>query len=102
MISIFIYNAIYNSSTSFVHGHTYGGNPLSCAVALAVQEYIETHDLVTQCARMGELMLEQLMPLQGLPIVGEVRGKGLLIGIEFVACIICNFAFFLSLRRRKG
>jgi len=80
-----IYNAIYNSSTSFVHGHTYGGNPLSCAVALAVQEYIETHDLVTQCARMGELMLEQLMPLQGLPIVGEVRGKGLLIGIEFVA-----------------
>ncbi|SVC69836.1 uncharacterized protein METZ01_LOCUS322690, partial [marine metagenome] len=42
-------------------------------------------DLVTQCARMGELMLEQLMPLQDLPIVGEVRGKGLLIGIEFVA-----------------
>jgi adenosylmethionine-8-amino-7-oxononanoate aminotransferase len=68
-----------------VHGHTYGGNPLSCAVALAVQGYIETHDLVSQCARRGELMLEQLMPLQDLPIVGEVRGKGLLIGIEFVA-----------------
>ena len=80
-----IYNAIYEGSTSFVHGHTYGGNPLSCAVALAVQKYIESHDLVAQCARMGKLMLEQLMPLQNLPIVGEVRGKGLLIGIEFVS-----------------
>ena len=80
-----VYDAIYKESTSFVHGHTYGGNPLSCAVALAVQNYIETHDLVSQCARMGELMLDRLMPLQELPIVGEVRGKGLLIGIEFVA-----------------
>ena len=80
-----VYDAIYKESTSFIHGHTYGGNPLSCAVALAVQNYIETHDLVSQCARMGELMLDRLMPLQELPIVGEVRGKGLLIGIEFVA-----------------
>ena len=80
-----VYDAIYKESTSFVHGHTYGGNPLSCAVALAVQNYIETHDLVAQCARMGELMLDRLMPLQELPIAGEVRGKGLLIGTEFVA-----------------
>lgn len=80
-----VYDAIYKESTSFVHGHTYGGNPLSCAVALAVQNYIETQDLVSQCARIGELMLDRLMPLQELPIAGEVRGKGLLIGTEFVA-----------------
>ncbi|MCZ6678055.1 MAG: aminotransferase class III-fold pyridoxal phosphate-dependent enzyme [Candidatus Poribacteria bacterium] len=80
-----IYDAIYNKSNAFVHGHTYGGNPLSCAVALAVQNYIEKHDLVSQCAQMGDLMLEKLAPLQELPIVAEVRGKGLLIGVEFVA-----------------
>jgi adenosylmethionine-8-amino-7-oxononanoate aminotransferase len=80
-----VYDAIYKESTNFVHGHTYGGNPLSAAVALAVQNYIEKHDLVSQCARMGDLMLEALTPLQESPIVAEVRGKGLLIGIEFVA-----------------
>lgn len=80
-----IYDAIYRREKSFVHGHTYGGNPLSCAIALAVQEYIQQHDLVTRCAQMGDLMLERLKPLEALPIVGEVRGKGLLIGIEFVA-----------------
>ena len=80
-----IYAAIYERSPSFVHGHTYGGNPLSCAVALAVQNYIEKHDLVSRCARMGELMLEKFRPLQDLPIVGDIRGKGLMIGLEFVA-----------------
>ena len=80
-----VYDAIYQKSPAFVHGHTYGGNPLSCATALAVQNYIEEYNLVEQCARMGKLMLEKLKPLEGVPIVGEVRGKGLLIGIEFVA-----------------
>ncbi|MBV7328156.1 aminotransferase class III-fold pyridoxal phosphate-dependent enzyme [Chloroflexi bacterium TSY] len=79
-----IYEGIYGTAKSFVHGHTYGGNP-SCAVGLAVQDFIEQHDLVTQCAKMGDLMLEKLRPLEDLPIVGEIRGKGLLIGIEFVA-----------------
>ena len=80
-----VYSAIYEKETSFVHGHTYGGNPLSCAVALAVQNYLEKHDLVARCARMGDLMLAQMKELEQLPIVGEVRGKGLLLGIELVA-----------------
>ena len=80
-----IYDTIYGKASAFVHGHTYGGNPLSCATALAVQEYIAANDLVSRCAEMGDLMLEKLLPLQELPHVAEVRGKGLLIGIEFVA-----------------
>jgi adenosylmethionine-8-amino-7-oxononanoate aminotransferase len=80
-----IYEGIYKTAKSFVHGHTYGGNPLSCAVALAVQEYVQKNELVARCAVMGELMLGKLKPLEASPIVGEVRGKGLLIGIEFVA-----------------
>ena len=80
-----IYDAIYAESTAFVHGHTYGGNPVSCATALAVQNYIERHNLVDQCRRMGDLMLQKLKPLEDLAIVAEVRGKGLLIGVEFIA-----------------
>ncbi len=91
-----IYNAIYRESVSFVHGHTYGGNALSCATALAVQNYIQTHDLVSNCAQMGDLMLEKLMPLQDLPIVGGIRGKGLLTGIEFVADKSTRAPFDLS------
>ncbi len=84
VVSDRIYDAIYEKQTHYVHGHTYGGNPLSCAVALAVQDYIVEHDLITNCRRMGDLMLDQLQPLLECPIVGAVRGKGLLTGVEFV------------------
>ncbi len=80
-----VYDAIYRDNDAFVHGHTYGANALSCAVALEVQNYVREHDLVARCRRMGDLMLEQMKPLEELPMVGEVRGKGLLIGVEFVA-----------------
>lgn len=80
-----IYEAIYTRQSSYHHGHTYGGNPLSCATALAVQDYIRDHDLIENCRRMGDLMLERLQPLLDSPIVGAVRGKGLLTGVEFVA-----------------
>lgn len=80
-----IYESIYKTARSFVHGHTYGGNPLSCAIALAVQNYIEQHDLIDRCARLGDIMLEQMQPLKQLPIVTHVRGKGLLLGVEFAA-----------------
>ena len=80
-----IYEAIYERQSHYVHGHTYGGNPLACAVALAVQDYIGDHDLVDRCRRMGDLMLEGLQPLLDSPIVGAVRGKGLLTGVELVA-----------------
>ncbi len=80
-----IYDTIYQTAPAFVHGHTYGGNPLSCATALAVQDYVERHNLVKRCADMGDLMLEQLQPLTELSMVSSVRGKGLLCGVEFAA-----------------
>ena len=78
-----IYDGIYKKENHYVHGHTYGGNPLSCAIVLAVQEYIEDHDLVSRCAQMGDLMLEKMKPLENSPLVSAVRGKGLLTGVEF-------------------
>jgi len=67
-------------------GPTHGGNPVSCAAGLAVLKYLETHRLVERCATMGELMLGRLQQFADeCPWVGNVRGKGLLVGIELVS-----------------
>jgi adenosylmethionine-8-amino-7-oxononanoate aminotransferase len=79
-----IYQTIKEGSGSFVHGHTYGQNPLSCAVASAVMDYIQKHDLVTRSARMGEVFIQALQSLTRFDFVGDIRGKGLFAGIEFV------------------
>ena len=79
-----VYDGIYKKQNHYVHGHTYGGNPLSCAIALAVQNFIEDNELVARCKHMGDLMHEQLLPLLDSPIVSAVRGgHGLLNGVEF-------------------
>ncbi len=79
-----IYEAFVKGSGVFTHGYTYAEHPLSCAVGLAVQQYIEKNNLVERAARIGSLMLQKLSHLGELPIVGDIRGKGLLLGIEFV------------------
>lgn len=79
-----IHDAIKNGNGAFVHGHTYSQNPLSCATALAVLEYIEAHGLVARSARMGDYLLERLQTLYRHDIVGDVRGLGLFAGVEFV------------------
>ena len=63
------------------HGSTYGGNPLGCAVARAALRVISEEGLVERAARLGAELLAALKPLQG-GIVVEVRGRGLLVGIE--------------------
>ena len=79
-----IRKAIMNGNGAFVHGHTYSQNPLSCAVALAVLDYIEKHDLVRRSAVMGEYFVNQLQGLLKHSIVGDVRGLGLFAGVELV------------------
>ncbi len=72
-------------SGSFVIGHTSSGNPLSCATGSAVLQYILDHDLVQQAAVTGAYLLAQLRELaRHQPIVGDVRGLGLLAGVELV------------------
>lgn len=79
-----IFHAFKKGSGSFTHGHTYAGNPLSCAVGLAVQEYMQKNNLVERVATTGSLFMKKLSALSDLPIVGDIRGKGLLLGVEFV------------------
>jgi adenosylmethionine-8-amino-7-oxononanoate aminotransferase len=79
-----VHDTIKKSAGSFVHGHTYSQNPLSCAIASAVLDYIAQHDLVNRCASMGVHLLQRLESLRNHPIVGDTRGLGLFAGIEFV------------------
>ena len=64
-----------------VHGSTFGGNPLACAASLAALEVIERENLPQQAAEKGAHLMGRLRAIQS-PLVREVRGLGLLVGIE--------------------
>lgn len=68
--------------TSGTHGSTFGGNPLSCAAALATLDLVE-NGLMENARRVGELLLHELEPLRELEGVRDVRGIGLMLGVEF-------------------
>ena len=66
------------------HGNTFGGNPISCAAALATIDLIE-NEYMQNAADMGEYTMDALQEIQHRhPSMGDVRGKGLMIGVEFV------------------
>lgn len=68
----------------FRHVNTFGGNPAACAVALKNLEIIEQENLIERSEELGARLLRELEELKEHPNVGDVRGKGLLIGIELV------------------
>jgi 4-aminobutyrate aminotransferase len=66
------------------HGNTYGGNPVTCAAAIATLDLVRG-GLAANAARVGEHFMRRLRELQGeFPCIGEVRGKGLMIGMELI------------------
>ena len=66
------------------HGNTYGGNPLACSAALATLSLVE-EELMVNAQSMGEYAMDALEEMQSRhQTIGEVRGKGLMIGVEFV------------------
>ncbi|HVO42948.1 MAG TPA: acetyl ornithine aminotransferase family protein [Aggregatilineales bacterium] len=67
------------------HGNTFGGNPISCAAALATLDVIEEEGLLDNAAAMGSYMMDCLAEIQPKhPSIGDVRGKGLMVGVDFV------------------
>lgn len=81
-----IYETIRDGSGFFQHGHTYMGHPTAAAAALAVQQVIEEDDLLANVRKRGAQLMERLTARFGNhPLVGDIRGRGLFIGIELVA-----------------
>ena len=86
LLSRQIFDAFANGSGMFQHGHTYIGHPMACAAALAVQEVIERDDLLANVRTMGALLRTRLDERLGQHAnVGDIRGRGLFIGLEMVA-----------------
>ncbi|WP_439521271.1 aminotransferase family protein [Marivita sp.] len=72
-------------SGGFIHGHTYAGNPLACAAGLAVLDEIADAGLTENAAHMGDILKKCLRDLmQKYSLIGDVRGKGLLLAFEFM------------------
>jgi ornithine--oxo-acid transaminase len=65
------------------HGSTFGGNPLACAVARTALKVLVEEGMIENSAKMGEYFMDQLKGIQS-PYIKEVRGKGLMIGVELV------------------
>ncbi|MDR6550012.1 aspartate aminotransferase family protein [Paenibacillus qinlingensis] len=77
---------ILKGSKSIMSGHTYSANPQSAAVSLAVLSYIEKHQLVSAAESKGQYLMGQLQQMaDGILSIGDVRGQGMLLAIEFVA-----------------
>lgn len=80
-----IHDVIAGASGIFGAGHSWGGNPLGCAVVSKTFDYLDTHDLVRRSEEMGCYLAKRLKRLQAHPLVGDIRGMGLMQGVEFVA-----------------
>jgi adenosylmethionine-8-amino-7-oxononanoate aminotransferase len=81
-----IFQTLAEGSGAFQHSHTYTGHPLACAAALAVQRVIQRDDLLANVRRQGAHLERRLRERFGNhPFVGDVRGRGLLQGLELVA-----------------
>ncbi|USK32841.1 adenosylmethionine--8-amino-7-oxononanoate transaminase [Bacillus sp. F19] len=74
----------YEEQKTFFHGHSYTGNPLGCAVAIANLELIEKRNLIQEVEIMSEYLASQLTAFSQLAHVGDIRQKGFMIGIELV------------------
>jgi 4-aminobutyrate--pyruvate transaminase len=81
-----IFNTLAEPDRMFMHGFTYSGHPVACAVALRNIRIIEEENLAANAAEMGAYLLDQLRERLGdHPHVGNIRGKGLMQIVEFVA-----------------
>jgi adenosylmethionine-8-amino-7-oxononanoate aminotransferase len=84
LVSARVVEAFEGGSGIFQHGFTYQGHPVSTAAGNAVLDYLEHHQLFERVTSIAKTLRHDLEPLLGHPHVGDIRGLGLLIGVEFV------------------
>ena len=89
-----IFEAFQSGSGFFNHGHTYMGHPAACAGALAVQKKIQNDNMLPQVDRTGKELEAKLIERFGNhPHIGDIRGRGLFLGIELVNDRLTKSAF---------
>ncbi len=74
----------FESKRTFFHGHTFAGNPLGCAVATASMKLLTSRRVVEGLPAKAGALARGLAPLAGHPHVGEIRQRGLMVGVELV------------------
>jgi adenosylmethionine-8-amino-7-oxononanoate aminotransferase len=80
-----IVDALARGSGTFLHAQTFSHHATLCAAGVATLAYLRKHRLIERCAEMGRVLHRRLQELLEFSFVGDVRGRGLLAGIEFVA-----------------
>ena len=84
IISDAVFEPFAHGTTAFPHGYTFGGHPVSCAVALANLDLFGREDLLGNVLRQENAFRRTMEKLYDLPIVGDVRGDGYFYGVELV------------------
>jgi adenosylmethionine-8-amino-7-oxononanoate aminotransferase len=84
LISARVVEAFERGSGAFQHGFTYQAHPVSTAAGNAVLDYLESHRLFDRVIPMALVLRARLEAVQSYPHVGDIRGRGLLLGVEFV------------------
>jgi adenosylmethionine-8-amino-7-oxononanoate aminotransferase len=84
LVSTDVVDTLARGSGIFLHGFTYNAHPVSLAAGLAVLSYLEKHKLMERVESVGRALRGALEPLRRFSCVGDIRGMGLLLGIEFV------------------
>jgi adenosylmethionine-8-amino-7-oxononanoate aminotransferase len=84
IISEAVFEPFGQGTTTFPHGYTFGGHPVSCAVALANLDLFEREDLLGNVLRQENAFRRTMEQLYDLPIVGDVRGDGYFYAVELV------------------
>ena len=80
-----IVEPLARGSGGLAHAQTFSHHPVLCAAGVATLRHLRERRLVERCAEMGRVLHRRLAALRELPFVGDVRGRGLLAGVEFVA-----------------
>lgn len=79
-----IVDVLAKGSGGLLHAQTFSHHATLCAAGVATIKYLNRHRLIERCSHMGQVLHQRLEELRSLPGVGDVRGRGLLAGIEFV------------------
>jgi adenosylmethionine-8-amino-7-oxononanoate aminotransferase len=79
-----IADVLFKRGRNFLHAQTFAQHPVGCAAGLATLRLLRRNDLVSRCRSIGSALIRDLASLRSRVHVGDIRGKGLLIGVEFV------------------